>query len=234
MSTGSHYRLERTRVIDQAGTPSEEVFVTTSRDRLIAVAREALKTGHFSDDNLVFAIEETVTGGHNALALLYPLELTVHDGSRWQLQLVPDLTVTRGAARLHLQMLRSAEQRIPQVRVSDGSKTFASLSALGDDATLLAPLREARGNVSVELRDEALVAAIPALAHPPLAGPVPFRPFFENADFAAFLEQELEEELVAQLPGGTSWDGLVPLERWFPAGDLLRALGDAGHDVDEW
>jgi hypothetical protein len=45
MTTGSHYRLERTRVIDHAGTPVDEVFVTTSPARAVAALREALEQG---------------------------------------------------------------------------------------------------------------------------------------------------------------------------------------------
>lgn len=68
-------------------------------------------------------------------------------GVETHLELVPDMTITRGSQRLRLQMIRSAKRRRPKVRVvgEDGAapKTYASLAKLGDDEALLKPLREA-------------------------------------------------------------------------------------------
>ena len=150
MTKASHYRLERTRVVDHAGTTWEEAYLTVSRDRLVGVVRDTVRSGHFIEDDVAFAWEATITRGYNAVAEHDHPSLTVFDGGvETRFDLVPDMTITRGAERLCLQMVRVAKRRRPKVRVGGeggaASKTYASLAKLGDDEALLKPLREAQG-----------------------------------------------------------------------------------------
>jgi hypothetical protein len=92
MTEASHYRLERTTIIDHAGTTSESVYITVSRDRLIEAMRGALRSGNFVEESVDFAWDETITGGRNAVAQLFHPSLSVFDGGvETQLELVPDM-----------------------------------------------------------------------------------------------------------------------------------------------
>lgn len=218
----AYYQLERTTIVDHAGTPLTETMFTSSCERLEAEIRRlfGLRNG-FDDDVLPLAWMTTVERGENALASFHPPTLTVHGGAPWRRLLLPDTSVVRGDVRVEVvvdqQKLREALARpraknLAVLRV--GEATFRSLEALGD-APFLEALRRAEGEeVSFDLG--AMLKTIPALEGALLAKPLRFVPFFDSENFAT--------TWTVRASSWTSASTRAPGTVWYPstAGSISR------------
>lgn len=231
MKTRDHYQLTRTTIIDHAGTDFSVTLVTSSRSVLNEAVRESIRGGHFCEDSFSFAWEDTILRGTNEISQVYLPSLRTTVGGRVStMTLIPDMVIERGDARIRLEVVRT--KRAARIKVFDGTGSeigkHASLAALGEDVSVLAPLRGADGPVRVELLEASLLEAIPELGEHRLQEPLVFPPS-KSPEFRAFLEHELEPEFLTLLPGEANWDGCIPLDRWFPSDELMRAWEDAGY-----
>lgn len=255
MATMSHYQIDRSTTIDHSGTTVRQVFITSSRQQLAAAIEETIRRpeGAFTDDLLDAAIEDTIDGGWNALAGFFPAFLVILEGDQasfWR-DLLPDLTIRRGAARLTVEVQqdelleanrRNESREYLHARLVcpgvDRAARFTSLDALGAAVELLGPLRDPREeDLQVETDSTALLRTIPELEGPKLTAPLRFRPFFEDEAFQQFWARS-REDLSTDLPAGgldlRAWDGLVPLDRWFPLRSITAKFEDDTSVFSRW
>jgi hypothetical protein len=227
----SHYRLGRTKVVDSAGTLAWHSLLTVDCDRLAGSLRRCFEGSGVPAESLAVAWMDTVERGENALAEFSAPTVTVFDDAKERiLELIPDMTVTRGGASLTLKVERTVSGTT--IKAVDSGTPYRSLEELGDDVALLQSLRDAKGEISVAFDLSALVESVPRLTGDLATGPLPFKPFFEEEDFAEFLESEADDSVVAMLPGGTEWNGYIPLDTWFPGDELMHQFDDAGYADD--
>jgi hypothetical protein len=216
----SYYRLGRTVITDHAGTPREEVLFTTSRELLERELDASLRRGSFAEDSLDAAWFFTITHDSNELESYLPMTLWIGGGSGREL--FPDFSVTRGDLRVEVEVDHGGP-----VSFRVGTRTFPSLSALGD-SDLVPPLRETSGEVQVQISTEGLLASIPQLEPPLRESLFRFMPFFQSEDFRERWEEERE---LLDL-GVDQFDGHIPFDTWFDLRQLETLCDDVGVDPE--
>lgn len=225
----AYYTLERTTVVDAAGTRFDETMFTTSRERLEQAIRAAVERGSgYVEDNLRVAWWATLERRENALAEHSPPWLEVTDRRSLRRALVADARVTRGGQALALRVDHAAlapGRRKAALPFQVGDERFASLEAIGA-AAALDPLRRAAGEVDVRFDFTTLFASIPALELPPLENPLRFVPFFKSDDFRELWEDEAADVDLGPVRGD-AWDGRLPLDTWLSLEPLHTICLDA-------
>ena len=225
----AYYTLERTTVVDAAGTRLDETMFTTSRERLEHAIRAAIErsSGHV-EDNLRVAWWVTLERGENALAEHSVPWLEVADRRSLRRALVADARVTRGSEALALHVDQAAlasGRRKAALPFHLGDERFASLEAVGA-AAALDPLRRAVGEVEVRFDFTTLFTSIPSLELPPLESSLRFVPFFKSDDFRELWEDEAADVDLGPVRGDT-WDGRLPLDTWLSLEPLHTLCLDA-------
>lgn len=212
----AYYTLERTTVVDAAGTRLDETMFTTSRERLEHAVRAVIDRGSgYVEDSLRVAWGVTLERGENALAEHSPPWLEICDRRSLRRPLFADAVVTRGSQSLALGVDHAAlasRRRKAASPFHVGDARFASLEALGS-AEVLDPLRRVAGEVDVRFDFTSLWASIPPLERPPLQAPLRFVPFFKSDDFRALWDDEAAEVDLGPVRGD-AWDGWLPLDTW--------------------
>ena len=247
----NHYQLERTSIVDHAGTHLNEVLLTTSMQVLQRhIAQTIEKPGGFAEDVLAFAWEAAIVDADDD-ALRYwfgpALRVLREREVLWSRALIPDMRLVRGRLTLEVavdqELLRKEfgrrrkKTRKPEVfrarlTSADGAceETFNSLAALGSPSNVLNPLREEAGEVVVEFDLTAMLDTIALLEPPLLERGLRCVPFFEES---AFKELWADEGAYTKLISGEGgWDGIVPMNRWFHIQKLEELCDDAGVSLD--
>ncbi|MCA9714870.1 MAG: hypothetical protein H6713_12240 [Myxococcales bacterium] len=232
----SFYVVRRDRVTDHAGTTLEENWIGGDRARLLAMLEGALEQGSFRADNLLAAaslmlehrewsslwytsvptVEVFERGGRTASVIFFP-ELVLRAGDD-ELRISAHPVGKRGQLRY---WLTRRGERLAELR---------SLERLGDHEALLLPFAAPETTMTLAL--ERVAERVPALTGAPLQGPLAFPPFFKHSGFQEFYaEANLSWLYDPRLDG---WDGLIPLEEWFPAGELVAACEADGYECPDW
>lgn len=244
----SFYIVDRQCVIDHAGTLFGENWVGSQRGRLLETLEVALAEGAFTTDNLQHAAEEMLRRRDwEELSQTFLPSVLVFEGGQPQgrVELFPELVFKVEGRALRIEAepvgkrrelrfrLFVMEGEVPAELWTPGLGTkvgeLKKLKKLGDFAEHLLPF--ATSEVEVTLHPERAFSRIPELSGVRLTEPLPFRPWFVEAEgYQEFMDEE--PWIATTLPD--PWDGHIPLETWFPADELVMEFESHGYGLHDW